>query len=116
MSIKHIQKLIVNIINANPDIPGSWGLHNGLYYDDEPTIQFKVNSFKLKGTVVVRYNRGTDLFDISFYKGYCLQAYKTLNGIGVEELVSTIDNEVEKTGTLYKKRVTVSTTQLFSNN
>ncbi|MDL2322765.1 hypothetical protein LJC52_02140 [Bacteroidales bacterium OttesenSCG-928-A17] len=64
---------------------------------------FKVQGFIFKGWVKVMYNKGTDLFDITFLSS-TMEVKKEVEGIFFDELVRVIDEAVEKTND-YKNRV-----------
>ena len=66
-------------------------------------LRFKVNGFKHKGYVEVKYNEGADLFDI-YLIGNENQVKETLEGIYFDELVDTIDEHVEQVDN-YDERV-----------
>ena len=71
----------------------SWGFHCPIAVDNG--LRFKVQGFKFKGTVEVKYNEAADLFDVSYIKSG--KVVKTMEGIFFDELVATIDEYVEKT-------------------
>ena len=69
----------------------SWGAHS--YEGGENSLQFKVQGYKLKGSVHITLN-GSDLYDIVF-KNVNGGIVKTLNDIYCDLMVELIDNEVE---------------------
>lgn len=93
---------IWNILRSQIQILWSWG------FSDVRTIKngirFHVQGFKLNGTVEIRLNEGSDLFDVSFLEDSG-NLKKAVNGIYIDSLVSTIDNEVEYTGEDYAEKV-----------
>lgn len=93
-------KYIMSILKAQVMIIYSWAFNSPVAI--EKGLRFKVQGFKFKGTVEVKYNEGSDLFDVSFIKAG--KVVKTMEGIFFDELVATIDEYVEKT-TDYEKRV-----------
>lgn len=78
----------------------SWGFNSPMAI--EKGLRFKVQGFKFKGWVEVVYNKGTDLFDISYIKGN--KVVEAVNGVFFDKLVDVIDNYVEKTSD-YEKHV-----------
>lgn len=60
-------------------------------------LKFKTSGMTpWKGYVYVKYNEGTDLYDIEFFRirKYEVKVDKKIDGIYVEDLVSTIDGFV----------------------
>lgn len=76
----------------SPTILMSWGFT--LPAVIKQGLRFSVSGFLLKGTVVVIYNGGSDLFDLTFYNEDS-SVRNTLEGIYFDELLSTIDDQVE---------------------
>lgn len=93
---------IWNILRSQIQILWSWG------FSDVRTIKngikFHVQGFKLSGTVEIRLNEGSDLFEVSLFEEDG-RLRNTIEGVFIESLVSTIDNEVEYTGEDYADRV-----------
>jgi len=75
----------------------SWGAHK--FKGGSNYLIFKVQGFKLKGQVKITLN-SLDLYDIEFInsKG---KVIKTVEGIYFDQLIETIDNEVETNGGQY---------------
>lgn len=90
----------MKILKSQIVILWSWGAHNFRAIDDG--LEFLVQGFKFKGTVRVKYNGGTDLFDITFHRGK--KTVETIEGIYLDMLVNTIDRYVETTDN-YKQTV-----------
>jgi hypothetical protein len=78
----------------------SWGLNSPLAIKDG--LQFKVEGFKFKGIVQIKYNSGSDFFDIYFIKRSKVIDY--IKGIDLTSLVNVIDDKIEKVDN-YNKRV-----------
>ena len=93
-------KYIMSILKTQLMVVWSWGFHNPIAIEDG--LRFKVQGFKFRGIVEVKYNEGSDLFDVSFIKAG--KVVKTIDGVFFDMLVETIDNYVEKTSD-YEKRV-----------
>lgn len=94
-------KYIYSILKSQPTILMSWGFHYPVGI--RLGLRFKVNGFKHKGYVEVKYNEGADLFDI-----YLINDDNTLKdlkeGVYFDELVDTIDEYVERVDN-YTERV-----------
>ena len=93
-------KYIIQILKSRLMIVWSWGFHQPMALDNG--LRFKVQGFKFRGVVEVKYNEGSDLFDVSFIKAG--KVVKTIDGVFFDMLVEAIDNYVEKTSD-YEKRV-----------
>ena len=83
---------ILSILKINLNVVWSWGfnspkpLQNGL--------SFKVQGFLHRGWVVIKYNEGSDLFDIKLFSDQ-LEEVKSIEGVYFDELVDVIDDAVE---------------------
>ena len=95
-----IAKYILSIFKCQMVVVWSWGFHSPVAIENG--IRFKVQGFKFRGVVEVKYNEGHDLFDVSFIKAGKVTG--KANDIYLDSLVEVIDNYVEKTSD-YKKRV-----------
>lgn len=93
-------KYIMRILKAQLMVVWSWGFNNPIAIENG--LRFKVQGFKFHGVVEVKYNEGSDLFDVSFFKAG--KVIETIEGVYLDTLVETIDLYVEKTGD-YEKRV-----------
>ena len=93
-------KYILNIFKTQLMVVWSWGFHQPIAIENG--LRFKVNGFKYRGVVEVRYNEGHDLFDVNFIKSG--KVVKTIEDVFFDMLVSVIDLYVEKTSD-YEKRV-----------
>lgn len=91
---------IINILRTQLMVVWSWGFNSPIAIENG--LRFKVQGFKFQGLVEVKYDEGTDLFNVSFIK--CGEAVKTVNGVFFDSLVEVIDNTVEKTSD-YEQRV-----------
>lgn len=91
---------IMRILKSQLMVMLSWGFHS---LETIPNgLSFKVQGFKFQGTVDVVYNEGSDLFDISFVK--CGKIVEAVEGVYIDQLVTVIDNHVEKVDN-YNERV-----------
>ena len=93
-------KYIMSILKAQVIILCSWAFNSPVAIENG--LRFKVQGFKFRGVVEIKYNEGSDLFDVSFIKAG--NVTKTIEGIFFDELVTKIDEYVEKTSD-YEKRV-----------
>ena len=94
-------KYIMGILRSQSMIVWSWGFNSPVAINNNG-LRFKVQGFKFRGVVEVKYNEGSDLFDVSFIKAG--KVVNTIEGVYVDALVFTIDNYVEKTKD-YEQRV-----------
>jgi hypothetical protein len=74
---------------------GAWGAKELVAMNDG--LKFKTSGMvKWKGYVYVKYNYGTDLYDIEFFRVRSAQIKmdKSVQGVFVEDLVETINAQV----------------------
>ena len=74
---------------------GAWGAKELVAMNDG--LKFKTSGMvKWKGYVHVKYNYGTDLYDIDFFRVRSAQIKidKAVQGVFVEDLVETINSHV----------------------
>ena len=89
----NLGKLILQILKSDVVILMSWGFNSPIVI--KMGLRFKVNGFKLKnGTISIKYNGGSDLFDLTF-NNQDGTVRNTLEGIYFDELGSVIDDQVE---------------------
>ncbi len=93
-------KYIMQILRSQLMVMWSWGFNSPIAIEDG--LRFKVQGFKFRGIVEVKYNEGWDLFDVSFIKAG--KVVEAIEGVYIDTLVSVIDNYVEKTPD-YEQRV-----------
>ena len=72
----------------------SWGFHSPMALPDDKGFAFKVNGFKHKGWVFIRYNEGKDLFDVEL-RDNSLNIVRSIEDVYFDQLVAVIDNAVE---------------------
>ena len=96
-----MSKYILSILKTNLNVVWSWGTQN--YIAFENGLQFKVNGFIHKGWVIVKYNEGTDLFNISLLNSKMINKNE-VEEVYFDELVNVIDGLVERTSN-YEERV-----------
>ena len=92
-------KYIMSILKTQLMVVWSWGFNSPMAVKNG--LRFKVEGFKFRGIVEVKYNEGSDLFDVSFIKQG--KYVKSIDGVFLDMLVETIDNYVEKTDNYVKK-------------
>lgn len=92
-------KYIMSILKTQLMVMWSWGFNSPMAIENG--LRFKVQGFKFKGIVEVVYNEGRDLFAVSFCKAG--RVVKSVDGVYFDELVSVIDNFVEKTADYEEK-------------
>jgi len=86
-------KYILSILKSQLMVMWSWGFNSPIALSNG--LKFKVQGFIHKGWIVVKYNNGTDLFDISLLTSK-METKKEITGIYFDMLVEVIDMEVEK--------------------
>ena len=98
-----IGRYILAILKSRLDIVASWGFDPETLRPIKYGIEFHVQGFKHKGKVQVQLNEGEDLFEVTLVsdEGTVVATHKS---IFLDELISTIDNAVEKVEN-YEKRV-----------
>ncbi len=80
----------------------SWGLHNPTALPNDEGLAFKVDGFKHRGWVFVKYVAGLDLFNVEL-RDNSMQVVSVIDDVYLDQLVSVIDNAVEKTDDYEKK-------------
>lgn len=98
-----IGQYILTILKTRLDIVASWGLDPKTLRPIKYGIQFHVQGFKHTGMVQVTLNEGEDLFEVCLISesGEVMEIHES---IFLDNLVSVIDNAVEKTED-YEKRI-----------
>lgn len=94
---------IMRILSCKPNVVMSWGVCKFRALQGDEGVMFHVQGFKFNGWVKCVYDLGTDLFNI-FYIDNNGETQKIQKGIYFDELVDTIDREVEKVAN-YNQRV-----------
>ena len=95
---------IMTILKAYPEVIMSWGVEPESVKTVTLGLQFHVNGFKIKGTVKITYMPGPDLFDVEIRPDNEREQAITFRDIYFDQLVSVIDEAVEKTED-YEERV-----------
>ena len=94
---------IMQILSTKPNVVMSWGVCKFKALQGDEGVMFHVQGFKFNGWVKCVYDLGADLFNI-FYIDNKGETQKIQKGIYFDELVDTIDREVEKAEN-YNQRV-----------
>ena len=94
---------IMRILSCKPNVVMSWGVCKFRALQGDEGVMFHVQGFKFNGWVKCVYDLGADLFNI-FYIDNKGETQKMQKGIYFDELVDTIDREVEKVEN-YNQRV-----------
>ena len=81
----------------------SWGFHSPMALPNDEGLAFKVNGFKHKGWVLVKYDEGKDLFDVEL-RDKSLNVIRNIEDVYFDQLVAVIDNAVEHTAN-YEEQV-----------
>ena len=97
----YFAKYIIAILRTQPMVVFSWGFHNPTAIENG--LAFNVQGYKHTGRVEVVYDEGQDLFIVRTINQDGTKK-KEVEGIYIDQLVSVIDNLVEKTED-YKERV-----------
>ena len=98
-----IGQYILTILKTRLDIVTSWGLDPETLRPIKYGIQFHVQGFKHNGLVRVMLNEGADLFEVCLISDNG-EMTDSRESIFLEDLISTIDELVEKTDD-YEKRI-----------
>ena len=87
---------ILSILRMELMVVFSWGFHRPTALPNDEGLAFKVNGFKHKGWVFVRYNEGKDLFDVEL-RGNDMTIIRLIEDVYFDQLVNVIDHAVEHT-------------------
>lgn len=98
-----IAEYIFEIFKSNLPVVWSWGIDPASIQVIDWGVKFHVQGFKHKGYVLVVYNEGEDLFEVSLISEND-QIVKTTEHIFLGDLISVIDDAVEKTDN-YSERI-----------
>lgn len=89
-------KYILSILRMELMVVFSWGFHSPMALPDDGGLAFKVDGFKHRGWVFVKYNDGKDLFDVEL-RDNRLKVIENIEDVYFDQLVNVIDNAVEHT-------------------
>ncbi len=96
-------RVIMRELSTYPSEVLSWGFSQFGILQGDTGITFHVQGYKFNGWVNIFYDEGADLFNVSYLSNLG-KTVKEQKGIYFDELVHTIDEEVEKTQD-YNQRV-----------
>lgn len=96
--ILSMAEYIMAILRSQLVVVFSWGFNSPTRLPNNTGLQFCVEGFKYQGVVEVRYNEGSDLFEVSLNNG------TKVEDVYLGSLVNVIDNLVEKTNN-YRERI-----------
>lgn len=94
---------ILSILRTQLMVVLSWGFHRPMTLPDDKGLAFKVDGFKHRGWVFVKYNDGKDLFDVEL-RDNSLNIVRSIEDVYFDQLVNVIDYAVERTDD-YEKQV-----------
>ena len=100
---KEIANYIFSIFRTNPFVVMSWGINPASITIVDVGVKFHVQGFIHTGYVQVVLNEGEDLFEVTLISEEG-ETLKTIEHIFVDNLISIIDDAVEKTED-YEKRI-----------
>jgi len=92
---KEIAGYILSIFRTNPFVVMSWGINPATITIVKVGVRFHVQGFLHTGYVQVVLNEGEDLFEIALISEEG-ETLKTIEHIFVDNLISVIDDAVEK--------------------
>ena len=93
---KEMALYILGILRTNPFVVMSWGINPASIEVVDLGVKFHVQGFKHKGFVQVVLNEGEDLFEVTLISEEG-ETMNTIEHIFVDNLISIIDDAVEKT-------------------
>ena len=92
---KEIANYIFSIFRTNPFVVMSWGINPASIEVVDLGVKFHVQGFLHTGYVQVVLNEGEDLFEVTLISEEG-ETLKTIEHIFVDNLISVIDDAVEK--------------------
>ena len=90
-----MSRYIWHILSLDPYIPMSWGIDLESMESDDTSLEFHVQGFVHTGNVRITYIEGADVFQVTLY-GEDGELKETINDVYLDNLVSVIDEKVEK--------------------
>ncbi len=88
-----MSKYILQILRASLTTVFSWGFHSPRATQEG--LMFKVRGFIHQGWVHIKYNEGSDLFDVDLLSPQ-RECVETIESVSFDDLVYTIDQAVER--------------------
>ena len=95
--------------SITPAVVLSWGVskRTATYYNQMPALEFRVNGMVHKGSVIICYEEGHDVF-IAYLLDKKRNVVKTMDGLFCDELGKRIDEAIERpanvTDTQYRSK------------
>ena len=116
---REIAGYILSIFRTNPFVVMSWGINPASITIVEVGVKFHVQGFIHTGYVQVVLNEGEDLFEVTLISEEG-ETLKTIEHIFVDNLISVIDDAVEKCEN-YQERISqeysiITKTELCEND
>ena len=116
---KEIAGYILSIFRSNPFVVMSRGINPASITIVKVGVQFHVQGFIHTGFVQVVLNEGADLFEVTLISEEG-ETLKTIEHIFVDNLISILDNEIEKCEN-YEERISqeyqlITKTELCEND
>lgn len=90
-----MSRYIWHILSLDPYIPMSWGIDLEGLESDDTSLEFHVQGFVHTGNIRITYIEGADVFQVTLY-GEDGELKETINDVYLDNLVSVIDEKVEK--------------------
>lgn len=87
---------ILSILRMELMVVFSWGFHRPTALPNNEGLAFRVNGFKHRGWVFVKYNEGKDLFDVEL-RDNAVTIIRVIEDVYFDQLIAVIDNAVEHT-------------------
>ena len=116
---REIAGYILSIFRTNPFVVMSWGINPASITIVDVGVRFHVQGFIHTGYVQVQLNEGEDLFEVTLISEEG-ETLKTIEHIFVDNLISVIDDAVEKCEN-YQERISqeygiITETELCEND
>ena len=116
---REIAGYILSIFRTNPFVVMSWGINPATITIVDVGVRFHVQGFIHTGYVQVVLNEGEDLFEVTLISEEG-ETLKTIEHIFVDNLISVIDDAVEKCEN-YQERISqeyqlITETELCEND
>ena len=83
--------------SVKPAVVFSWGLseRTACWYKDMPSLRLKVNGMVHKGYVMISYNEGVDVYQVTLMDKN-KEVVKEMDNIYADEVGQRIDEEIER--------------------
>ena len=116
---REIAGYILSIFRTNPFVVMSWGINPASITIVDVGVKMHVQGFLHTGYILVQLNEGEDLFEVTLISEEG-ETLKTIEHIFVDNLISVIDDAVEKCEN-YQERISqeyqlITETELCEND